>query len=372
MSHIPEILAPVQLPSPIFQDKVVLLTGGTGSLGKIMTKTLLSGQWGLPKKIIIFSRDEAKQHFMRLDYEALLHADKNSGEYTMLNNFKRLLEFRIGDVRDYAAVCSAVRMANIVINAAALKQVPACEYFPYEAVQTNVVGAQNIIRAVQEFGNDVEVVVGVSTDKACKPVNVMGMSKAIQERLFIAANSFSNSCRFVCVRYGNVLASRGSVIPLFHAQIQANQNLTVTTTEMTRFLMPLSRAVHTICTAISSARRGETVIPIAPSARIVDLAKVLIGSRKLDITITGIRPGEKLYEALISEEEAARSRLLGNYYAIAPMLPELLEGVSEPAVLVDEYNSTHNVLSFAQVNDLLTEHRLHVGEVIREGHEIIA
>ena len=358
--------------TPIFANKVVLLTGGTGSLGKIMVKTLLSGQWGLPKKVIIFSRDEAKQHFMRLDYQALLHAKADTSEHAIFNNFKRILEFRIGDVRDYAGVCGAVREANIIINAAALKQVPACEYFPYEAVQTNVMGAQNIIRAVQEVGRNVEVVVGVSTDKACKPVNVMGMSKAMQERLFIAANTLNQDCRFICVRYGNVLASRGSVIPLFHAQIAAGQNLTVTTSDMTRFLMPLSRAVHTICTAISSARRGETVIPIAPAARMMDLAQALIGERKLGIDITGIRPGEKLYEALISEEEAARSRRLNNYYAIAPMLPELLEGEPQKPVLDSEYNSTHNMLSLPQVVDLLTEHHLHFGEVIREGHEIIA
>ena len=359
-------------PSPIFQDKTVLLTGGTGSLGKIMTKTLLSGTWGTPKKVIILSRDEAKQHFMRLDYAGLLHAPANSGEHNIFNNFKRLLEFRIGDVRDYAAVCSAVRDANIVINAAALKQVPSCEYFPYEAVQTNVAGAQNVIRAVLEVGQDVECVVGVSTDKACKPVNVMGMSKAMQERLFIAANLNSIRTKFVCVRYGNVLASRGSVIPLFHSQIAANQNLTVTTDDMTRFLMPLSRAVHTICTAIREARRGETIIPIAPAARMVDVAKALIEDRPLKIIITGIRPGEKLYEALISEEEAARSRHLHDYYAIAPMLPELLEGAMGAPVLDGEYNSTHGLLDLGQVTELLKINKLLYGEVIREGHEIIA
>ncbi len=357
---------------PIFEGQTVLLTGGTGSLGKIMTKTLLSGAWGMPKKIIILSRDEAKQHFMRLDYEALNKSSPGSGEQALFNNFKRLLEFRIGDVRDYASLCGAVRDANIVINAAALKQVPACEYFPYEAVQTNIAGAQNVIRAVLEVGQHVSTVVGVSTDKACKPVNVMGMSKAMQERLFIAANLQSKTTKFICVRYGNVLASRGSVIPLFHAQIEANRNLTVTTADMTRFLMPLSRAVHTVCTAIAHGRRGETIIPIAPTARMMDLAQAMIGDRPLKIEIVGIRPGEKLYEALISEEEAVRSRKLDDYYAIAPMLPELLEApLGEPALL-GEYNSNLGMLDLAGVSALLSEHHLHFGEVVREGHEILA
>jgi FlaA1/EpsC-like NDP-sugar epimerase len=358
--------------SPIFEGKCVLLTGGTGSLGKIMTKTLLSGAWGVPRKIIVLSRDEAKQHFMRLDYEALNKASPGSGENALFNNFKRLLEFRIGDVRDFAAVCGAVRDTDIVINAAALKQVPACEYFPYEAVQTNIVGAQNVIRAVLEVGQHIGAVVGVSTDKACKPVNVMGMSKAMQERLFIAANLQSKGTKFVCVRYGNVLASRGSVIPLFHAQIEAGRNLTVTTAEMTRFLMPLSRAVHTVCTAIAHAHRGETIIPIAPAARMMDLARALIGNRPLKIDMVGIRPGEKLYEALISEEEAVRSRKLGDYYAIAPMLPELLDAPTGPAALDGEYNSNLGLLDLAGVSALLSEHQLHFGEVIREGHEILA
>lgn len=354
--------------SKLFEGKTVLLTGGTGSLGKIMVKTLLRGHHGVPGKIIVFSRDEAKQHFMRLDY--LEQASRT--EHALFDNFTRLLEFRIGDVRDYAAVCSAVRDAHIVVNAAALKQVPSCEYFPIEAVNTNILGAQNVIRAVQEVGHQVEVVVGVSTDKACKPVNVMGMSKALQERLFIAANLTSRRTRFVCVRYGNVLASRGSVIPLFHEQIESGGPVTVTTEKMTRFLMPLSKAVDTICAAIKDAQPGETFIPIAPAARIIDVARTLIGERPIEVRITGIRPGEKLYEALISEEEALRSVARGDYYAIAPMLPELQREAIERPALDAEYTSNNGLLDAGEVLQLLERHQLLHGDVIREGHEILA
>ncbi|HSM85259.1 MAG TPA: polysaccharide biosynthesis protein, partial [Candidatus Limnocylindrales bacterium] len=200
-----------------FENKRVLVTGGTGSLGKVLVRRLLSGREGLPAKIIVFSRDEAKQHFMRLDYQ---HKASATDE-VIYNNFRQRLEFRIGDVRDYHSVAGALRDADIVFNAAALKQVPTCEYFPFEAVRTNIEGPENIVRAIQTQKLPVETVVGISTDKACKPVNAMGMTKAIQERLFIQANMRCEKTRFVCARYGNVLASRGSVIPLFHDQIRA-------------------------------------------------------------------------------------------------------------------------------------------------------
>src|SRR3972149_12219877 len=226
-----------------FDNKVVLITGGTGSLGKVLTKRLLSGSDGLPKKIIIFSRDEAKQHFMRVEYQKKA---KNPTDEVIYNNFRSLLEFRIGDVRDFHSIASALRGVDIVINAAALKQVPSCEYFPHEAVQTNIGGPENILRAISEHNLPVDTVVGVSTDKACKPINVMGMTKALQERIFISGNITYPKTRFVCVRYGNVLASRGSVIPLFHEQIKNGGPVTITTKEMTRFLLPLNRAVDTV------------------------------------------------------------------------------------------------------------------------------
>ncbi|MFH1094335.1 MAG: polysaccharide biosynthesis protein, partial [Candidatus Omnitrophota bacterium] len=191
----------------IFHGKKILVIGGTGSLGKVFVQRVLSGKLGTPKKIIVMSRDEAKQHQMRMSYLHKLVAT----EEVIYNNFKNALEFRIGDVRNYADVCSAVKNADIVVNAAALKQVPTCEYFPTQAVLTNCIGASNIVRAIEENSYPVDTVISVSTDKACKPVNVMGMTKAVQERIIIAANILNLKTRFICVRYGNVLASRGSV-----------------------------------------------------------------------------------------------------------------------------------------------------------------
>jgi FlaA1/EpsC-like NDP-sugar epimerase len=231
----------------IFEGKTILVTGGTGSMGKTFVHRVLTGDHGTPKKVIVLSRDEAKQHEMRMSY---LHKLVATDE-VIYRNFMSVLEFRIGDVRNYADVCSAVRKADIVVNAAALKQVPACEYFPSQAVMTNCIGATNIVRAIEENDYPVETVIGISTDKACKPVNVMGMTKSIQERIFISANILNTHTRFICVRYGNVLASRGSVIPLFHNQLQNGGPLTVTVPEMTRFLLSLNQAVDTVFTASS-------------------------------------------------------------------------------------------------------------------------
>jgi UDP-glucose 4-epimerase len=281
------------------QDKTILVTGGTGSMGKTFVRRVLGGELGQPRKVIVFSRDEAKQHDMRLDY---LHLSRTTDD-AIYRNFMHALEFRIGDVRDYAAVCSAVKGADIVINAAALKQVPTCEYFPAEAVATNCGGARNIVRAIEENGYDVETVVGISTDKACKPVNVMGMTKAIQERIFTSANILSGRTRYICVRYGNVLASRGSVIPLFRDQIRRGGPLTITAPEMTRFLLTLNAAVDTVFAALREARPGEIYVPNAPSATVINLARALIGERDIEVLTIGVRPGEKMHEIMVSEEE---------------------------------------------------------------------
>lgn len=338
----------------IFQNKKIVITGGTGSLGKILVKELLRGKKGKPKKVIIFSRDEAKQHYMRLEYQH----KKSSTDEAIYNNFHQLVEFRIGDIRNYASVCSVLRDADIVINAAALKQVPTCEYFPYEAVQTNVMGAENIIRALKENDYPVKVVVGVSTDKACKPVNVMGMTKSIQERIFISGNIFVPKTRFVCVRYGNVLASRGSVIPLFWEQLKHDGPLTVTTEVMTRFLLPLVKGVETVFAAIEFGRPGETYIPRVPSAQILNVAKALIGNKKIKIKIVGIRPGEKEHEILISDEEAWHTYKRGDYYVIQSMLPELLKGKFKKAVLKKEFSSSDNVMTFEETKTLLKKYNL--------------
>ena len=337
----------------VFENKVVVITGGTGSLGKVLTARLLTGEEGLPQKIIIFSRDEAKQHFMRVEYE---HKRKVTDE-VIYNNFKRLLEFRIGDVRNYHSVCSVVRGADIVINAAALKQVPSCEYFPYEAVETNITGAENIVRAIRDNKLTVETVVGISTDKACKPVNVMGMTKSVQEKIFIAANILIPETRFICVRYGNVLASRGSVVPLFHEQIKQGGPLTITTRDMTRFFLPLDKGVDTIIAAIRYGGPGETYIPKVPACRIEDVAKAMAGNRNIDIIYTGIRPGEKVHEILVSYEEAWRTFNRGDYYTIKPMLPELLEDADEEP-LNKEYSSGDTLMGLDETFKMLEKYNL--------------
>jgi FlaA1/EpsC-like NDP-sugar epimerase len=353
----------------IFQDKILLVTGGTGSFGKVFVKRVLSGEEGVPKKVIILSRDEAKQHDMRLSFA---HKSAATDE-VIYRNFLNVLEFRIGDVRDYADVCAAVRGADIVVNAAALKQVPSCEYFPHQAILTNCLGAENIVRAIRENDYPVETVLGVSTDKACKPVNVMGMTKALQERIFVAANVLLPKTRFLCVRYGNVLASRGSVIPLFHDQIKRNGPVTVTVPEMTRFLLSLDQAVDTVYAAIRTGHRGETYVPNAPASTVIDIARALIGDREIAIEITGIRPGEKLHEIMLSEEEAPRSARRGDFYAILPMLPELQRpGEPEPVAFTGEFSSGTAPLSLADTVALLQQHRLMPGEALRfDGEELL-
>jgi FlaA1/EpsC-like NDP-sugar epimerase len=344
--------------------KRIVVTGGTGSLGKVLIRRLLTGEMGLPKKIIVFSRDEAKQHAMRVEYMNRRAAT----DEIIYRNFEQLLEFRIGDVRDFHAVSAVLRDADVVFNAAALKQVPACEYFPFEAVQTNIVGPENIIRAIREHNLPVDTVVGISTDKACKPVNVMGMTKAIQERVFLRANMDCPQTRFICVRYGNVLASRGSVIPLFHDQIRSGGPVTVTSMEMTRFLLTLEQAVDTVFAALRGARRGETYIPTVPSARIADIVKALIGKRPIKTVVTGIRPGEKLHEILISEEEAHRSVRRGDYFVILPILPELRHADDSAPTLTSEYSSADDVMTAAVTRDLLDRcNLLSIDEIVLDG-----
>ena len=347
------------MAAKLFDGKRVLITGGTGSLGKILVRRLLSGEMGDPAKIIVFSRDEAKQHFMRVEYQN----GKTVTEEVIYRNFQRKLQFWIGDVRDFNSVVAALRDVDIVVNAAAMKQVPTCEYHPYEAVRTNIEGSENIVCAIQKHNLNVETVVGVSTDKACKPVNAMGMTKAIQERIFIQGNMRCPNTRFVCTRYGNVLASRGSVIPLFHDQIRNGGPVTITTLEMTRFLLTLDHAVDTIFSAIAGALPGETYVPRAPSSRIVDVAKVLIGDRPIKMVVTGIRPGEKIHEIMVSDEEANRTVERGKWYTILPILPEVCGDRTGSGCLKKEYSSNDNVIDLEGTRKLLIEHRLMVEDV---------
>jgi len=348
--------------SKILEGKRILVTGGTGSLGKVMVRRLLGGEMGTPEKVIVLSRDEAKQHEMRVSY---LHKKVTTDE-VIYRNFQNVLEFRLGDVRRFPDVAGAMQGVHVVINAAALKQVPNCEYFPGQAILTNCCGPMNIVRAIQEQSLNVETVVGISTDKACKPVNVMGMTKSLHERIFIAANILNPDTRFICSRYGNVLASRGSVIPLFHDQIKKGGPVTVTVPKMTRFLMCLDEAVDCVFEALRFAKPGETFVPRAPSATIQNLAKALIGERKISIDVTGIRPGEKMHEIMISDEESHQTIRRGDYFAIRSMLPELqTDENTETVGLTKEFSSADTVISFEETSALLQKHRLLVGQVER-------
>lgn len=338
-------------------NKRIVVTGGTGSIGNVLVRRLLSGELGMPAEVVIFSRDEAKQYAMRLALERREVANDD-----VVYEQRRRVRFQIGDVSDYRALCTVLRDADVVFNAAALKQVPACEYFPFEAVRTNVCGPENIVRAIREHSYKVETVVGISTDKACKPVNVMGMTKALQERIFIQANLDCPSTRFVITRYGNVLASRGSVIPLFHEQIRSGGPVTLTAPGMTRFLMSLDQAVDTIFAAVEHGNPGETFIPRVPAARMVDVASALIGDRPIETIYTGVRPGEKTDETLISEEESPRSVERGDYYVILPALPQLRERIVGAPFPDREYRSCDDLLQPDEVGELLREHRLHVDD----------
>ena len=353
----------------MFDNYTVLITGGTGSLGKILIRRILEGKFGRPFKIIVFSRDEAKQHELRLQYLNNVAAT----DEIIYNNFRQLVEFRIGDIRNYADVCSALKYADIVINAAALKQVPVCEYFPAQAIMTNCLGAQNIVRAIAENNLPVKVVVGVSTDKAAKPINAMGMTKALQERIFISANILNPKTRYICVRYGNVLASRGSVIPLFHYQIRNGGPVTITHPSMTRFLLSLDQAVDTIFAAIKNAKPGEIYVPDVPSVKIENVAKALIGDRNIELQYIGIRPGEKMHEILISEEEIHHTIKREDYFVIRPMLPELRdEDEVFEGILEKEFSSADNPLNYKDTVELLKRNKLMIEDVdLSSGIEIL-
>jgi len=351
----------------ILEGKSILVTGGTGSLGQVLVRRMLSGELGNPGKIIVMSRDEAKQHAMRVGYMSR----KVTTDEVIYHNFEKLLEFRIGDVRSYADVCSAIRGVDIVANAAALKQVPTCEYFPEQAVATNCKGPENVVRAIREHGYPVETVIGISTDKACKPVNVMGMTKAIQERIFLAANILIPSTRFVCVRYGNVLSSRGSVVPLFEEQIRAGGPVTLTSPEMTRFLLSLDDAVNVVFQALREARAGETYVPIVRAARVTDIARAMIGPRNIETKIIGVRPGEKLAEVLVSEEECHHVVRRGDFYVILPLLPEVRAEEKGDLALEHEYSSDDDLLDLDGTVALLERHGLLPEQVAVESERVM-
>lgn len=282
----------------MIHDKTVLITGGTGSFGKTMVKHLLTSN---VSEIRILSRDEAKQESMRID----LNDDR--------------LKFYIGDIRDYSSVNSATRGIDYVFHAAALKQVPSCEFFPMQALMTNVEGSNNVIKAAIE--NNAKSVVCLSTDKAVYPVNAMGMTKALMEKIAQshARNLGKNNTTVSCVRYGNVMYSRGSVIPLFIKCIKMGSPLTITAPKMTRFLMSLSQSVDLVQYAFEHANQGDIFIRKAPACTVENLAIALSELFNTDVErqVIGIRHGEKMYEALASAEELARSKNHADYYQIA-------------------------------------------------------
>jgi len=279
-----------------WNDKVVLITGGTGSFGKKFIQ-IMQDEYH-PAKMIIFSRDELKQHEMRV-----------SG-YDQSN-----LRYFIGDVRDVNRLRRAMHGVNIVIHAAALKQVPACEYNPMEAIKTNILGSGNVIEAALDCG--VERVMALSTDKAVNPVNLYGATKLAAEKLFIQSNAYAagTSTRFSCVRYGNVIGSRGSVIPIFINQ-RSNGTLTITDERMTRFWLSLEQGVRFVIRCTEQMYGGEVFVPKIPSTRIMDLAKAIAPKAKLDVI--GIRPGEKLHEVLIHENEARCTLELEDMFIVQP------------------------------------------------------
>lgn len=338
-----------------FDGADILILGGTGSLGQRLFHRLLSGERGSPATVTVLSRDEAKQQSMRLDFLDLASATDD----VIYKESIRRVRFAIGDVRNYDDVKRGTDRADIIFHAAALKQVPTCEYFGSAAVDTNVTGAVNLSRAVRENGGT-KSIVGISTDKACKPVNVMGMTKALQERILIQANLDSPSARFVNVRYGNVMASRGSAIPFFIDLVRKGKSIPITDKRMTRFLMTLDQSVDLIFSAFRYANPGETFLPVVPTAKVVDIARAVAGDPAYPLHVTGIRPGEKIHEILVSEEEVAHTEMREENLVILPILPEIrvTTGRSDLLPFTREYSSGENTLNYDEVLDLLTRHEL--------------
>ena len=309
------------------KDKKILITGGTGSFGKTVMKSFLNEDI---EELRIFSRDEKKQDDLRKLY----------------SNEK--LTFILGDVRDYNSLDFATKDIDLVFHAAALKQVPSCEFFPMEAVMTNINGTNNLLSAAEN--NNVEKVVVLSTDKAVYPINVMGMTKAVAEKVATSRQMFGqNNTTVSCTRYGNVMASRGSVIPLFIDQIKSKKDITITNPDMTRFIMSLDEAVNLVLYAFGEGHTGETFVQKSPACSVRMLAEVLleIFDSKNKIRIIGTRHGEKLYETLVSKEEMMRSEDLGNFYKIKSDNRDLnyekyfSNGQNISLEEVNEYNS-HN------------------------------
>lgn len=318
------------------KNKNIMVTGGTGSFGHQIVSKLIEKN---PNKILIYSRDEKKQYDLQNEFE----------------NYQDIIEFEIGDVRNYDRLQESMKGVDILYHAAALKQVPNCEFHPFEAVKTNIIGAENVRRASIE--NEVEMVVAISTDKAVKPVNVMGMTKAIQERIMLNSKNERFSTKFVCVRYGNVIGSRGSVIPFFRKRINDNKYLPITSCEMTRFLLSLDEAIELVFKATVEGEKGQLFVKKMPAAYIIDLArtmsKAITGRDDYPIKEVGVRPGEKIHEVLVSEEEMRRAEETESHYIIHPYAK-----IDKPVLLNNlvEYSSdVTNILKKQEIIDLLTK-----------------
>jgi UDP-glucose 4-epimerase len=286
----------------VFKDKTLLITGGTGSFGNAVLNRFLRTDIG---EIRIFSRDEKKQDDMRHDFQARM--PEVAGK----------IKFYIGDVRNKSSLHYAMKGVDYVFHAAALKQVPSCEFFPMEAVKTNVIGTDNTLDAAIEAG--VKCVICLSTDKAAYPINAMGITKAIEEKIAVAKSRLSGDTKICCTRYGNVMCSRGSVIPLWIDQIRKGNPITLTEPRMTRFIMSLEEAVDLVLFAFEHGRNGDILVQKAPACTIQTQAEAvceLFGGKKEEIKVIGIRHGEKMYETLLTKEEAAKAIDMGNFYAV--------------------------------------------------------
>jgi len=286
----------------VFKDKILLITGGTGSFGNAVLNRFLRTDIG---EIRIFSRDEKKQDDMRHDFQARMPEVANK------------IKFYIGDVRNKSTLKYAMQGVDYVFHAAALKQVPSCEFFPMEAVKTNVIGTDNTLDAAIEAG--VKCVICLSTDKAAYPINAMGITKAIEEKIAVAKSRLSGDTKICCTRYGNVMCSRGSVIPLWIDQIRKGNPITLTEPKMTRFIMSLEEAVDLVLFAFEHGQNGDILVQKAPACTIQTQAEAvceLFGGKKEDIKVIGIRHGEKMYETLLTNEECAKAIDMGNFYRV--------------------------------------------------------
>ncbi len=314
----------------VFKDKTLLITGGTGSFGNAVLNRFLRTDIG---EIRIFSRDEKKQDDMRHDFQARMPEVANK------------IKFYIGDVRNKSTLHYAMQGVDYVFHAAALKQVPSCEFFPMEAVKTNVIGTDNVLDAAIDA--HVKCVICLSTDKAAYPINAMGITKAIEEKIAVAKSRLSGDTKICCTRYGNVMCSRGSVIPLWIDQIRKGNPITLTEPKMTRFIMSLEEAVDLVLFAFENGKNGDILVQKAPACTIQTQAEAvcdLFGGKKEEIKVIGIRHGEKMYETLLTKEEAAKAIDMGNFYAVPADNRDLnydkyfKEGDTKRA-LIEEFNS---------------------------------